>query len=57
MVHSAAEVLEAVALREVGKMALVDVSLVAVIVLSITMTMDICMQKEKTEDFHIEVML
>lgn len=31
--------LEAVALREVGKMALVDVSLVAVIVLSITMTL------------------
>ena len=39
MVRSAAEVLEAVALREVGKMALVDVSLVAVIVLSITMTL------------------
>lgn len=39
VVHSAAEVLEAVALREVGKMALVDVSLVAVIVLSITMTL------------------
>ena len=36
---SAAEILEAVALREVGKMALVDVSLVAVIVLSITMTL------------------
>lgn len=31
--------LEAVVLREVGKMALVDVSLVAVIVLSITMTL------------------
>lgn len=31
--------LEAVALREVGKMALVDVSLVAVIVLFITMTL------------------
>ena len=39
VVHSAAEVLEAVALREVGKMALVDVSLVAVKVLSININL------------------